>query len=272
MVIMVYIGVMGLGKFYEGISIVVFNVFCQGCCVVINIVGVNFEVIRDYFGLMKDGVFLDEDRVVVIQLKCIIEFYFFFDLEVEVDSVVKFGDLVLIDEVWVFWGKDCKLFVEYQKFFWMYWYYVELLFGVSSDLVVMIQDIISLYWFICGVVEIMFKFMKMKIFGLVSCYRVEVYEGSRQIRVMLVFVFVKKYDKWIFLLYKFYDGGFGKEKSVDDWQNLFWNKWFLLVMVVVVVGFGVGGVWFYCYVLNFQFGVIGKQFLVQVVVGFQLLF
>ncbi|KAF1035011.1 MAG: hypothetical protein GAK35_04245 [Herbaspirillum frisingense] len=269
MAIMVYTGVMGSGKSYEGISTAALNALRQGRRVVTNIAGVNFEAIRDHLGPMKDGALLSEDRVVVIQSKRITEPHFFFDPEVEVDSVVKPGDLVLIDEVWAFWGKDCKLSAEHQKFFRMHRHYVESSSGVSSDLVVMIQDITSLHRFIRGVVETTFKFTKMKTLGLASCYRVEVYEGSRQTRATLVSASVKKYDKRIFPLYKSYDGGSGKEKSVDDRQNLFRNKWFMSVMVAAVAGLGAGGVWFYRYVSNLQSGSTGKHPPAQAAAGSQ---
>jgi zona occludens toxin len=269
MAIMVYTGVMGSGKSYEGISTAALNALRQGRRVVTNIAGVNFEAIRDHLGPMKDGALLSEDRVVVIQSKRITEPHFFFDPEVEADSVVKPGDLVLIDEVWAFWGKDSKLSAEHQKFFRMHRHYVESSSGVSSDLVVMIQDITSLHRFIRGVVETTFKFTKMKTLGLASCYRVEVYEGSRQTRATLVSASVKRYDKRIFPLYKSYDAGSGKEKSVDDRQNLFRNKWFVFVMVAALAGLGAGGLWFYRYVSNLRSGSMGKPQPVQATGGSQ---
>lgn len=270
MAIMVYTGVMGSGKSYEGISTAALNALRQGRRVVTNIAGVNFEAIRDHLGPLKDGAMLSEDKVAVIQSKRITEPHFFFDPEVEADSVVKPGDLVLVDEVWAFWGKDCKLSAEHQKFFRMHRHYVESGTGISSDLVVMIQDITSLHRFIRGVVETTFKFTKMKTLGLASCYRVEVYEGSRQTRATLVSASVKKYDKKIFPLYKSYDGGVGKEKTVDDRQNLLSNKWFLSVMSAAVVGLVTSCVWFYRYVANLQSGSTGKPSSVQAAGGPQM--
>jgi zona occludens toxin len=255
MAIVAYTGVMGSGKTYEGVSTAALNALRQGRRVVTNISGFNYEAIRDYLGTLSDGSMLGPEKVVVIPSKRVTEPHFFFDPDVEAESVVKPGDLVLIDEVWAFWGTDAKLPAEHMKFFRMHRHYTEMGTGTSSDLVIMIQDLSSLHRSIRGVLESTFKFTKMKTLGLSSAYRVEVYEGNRQRKATLVSASVKKYDKRIFPLYKSYDGGEGKEKVVDDRQNLFRNKWFLLVMVLALGGLGGSGWWFARYVVRLQNGI-----------------
>lgn len=243
MAIIAYTGVMGSGKTYEAVSTAALNALRACRRVVTNISGFNFDAIQVHLGEFKDGSLLEEDRVLVVPTSRITEPHFFFDPEVEYESVVKPGDLVLIDEVWAFWGTGVKLSPEHQKFFRMHRHYAEAGTGTSCDLVIMIQDLASLHRFIRGVLQSTFKFSKMVTLGLSNRYRVEVYEGNKQSRATLVSVTNNKYDKRIFPLYQSYEGGHGKEKTVDDRQNLFRNKWFLLVFSAAFVGLIWGGWW-----------------------------
>lgn len=231
MAIIAYTGVMGSGKTYEAVKSAAMTALKAGRRVVTNISGFNYEAIRDYLGKLGDGDVLHPEKVLVIPSVRVTEPHFFYDPDVTADSVVKPGDLVLLDEVWAFWGREVKLSPEHQKFFRMHRHYTELGTGMSCDLVLMIQDLTSLHRFIGGVLESSFKFTKMKSLGLASRYRVEVYEGNKQRKATLVSATVNKYDKRIFPLYTSYDGGHGKEKTVDDRQNLLRNPWFVLVVV-----------------------------------------
>lgn len=254
MAIIVYTGVMGSGKTYEAVSTAALTALRQGRRVVTNISGFNYEAIREHLGELKDGSHLDPDRVLVVSSSRITEPYFFYDPDVIYDSVVKPGDLVLIDEVWAFWGTGLKLSTEHQKFFRMHRHYSETGTGTSCDLVIMIQDLGSLHRFIRGVVQSTFKFSKMVSLGLTSRYRVEVYEGNKQSRATLVSSNVNKYDKKIFPLYKSYDGVDGKEKTVDDRQNLFANKWFLSVFAAAFVGLIWAGWWLFSWIAHMTNG------------------
>lgn len=244
MAIIAYTGVMGSGKTYEAVSTAALNALKSGRRVVTNISGFNFEAIRDYIGELKDGSHLEPDRVLVIPSARITEPHFFYDPEVQHESIVQPGDLVVIDEVWAFWGTGMKLSPEHQKFFRMHRHYTELGSGTSCDLCIQIQDLSSLHRFIRGVLESTYKFTKMKTLGLSNRYRVEVYEGSKQSRATFISATVNKYDKRIFPLYQSYEGGKGKENTVDDRQNLFRNKWFLFAFVLAAVGLIACSWWF----------------------------
>lgn len=254
MAIIAYTGVMGSGKTYEAVSTAILNALRMGRRVVTNISGINFEAIRDHLGPLENGSMLTPDKIVLIQSKRISEPNFFFDPEEQCESVVVPGDLVCIDEVWAFWGTDCKLQPEHQKFFRMHRHYTEAGTGTSCDLCIQIQDLMSLHRSIRGVLESTYKFTKLKTIGWSSGYRVEVYEGSRQRKASLVSVSVKKYDKRIFPLYQSYEGGSGSEKTVDGRQNLFKNKWFLASMIIALVGLLWGGFWFVRWVSHMQSG------------------
>jgi zona occludens toxin len=254
MALLGYTGVMGSGKTYEGVSVAALGALRQGRRVVTNISGFNYEAIRDYLGEIPGIGMLASDRVVVVPSSRVTQPHFFFDPEVESDSVVAPGDLVLLDEVWNFWGTDAKLSEEHKKFFRMHRHYTESDSGTSCDLVMMIQDLMSLHRFIRGVLETTFKFTKLKTLGLHSRYRVEVYEGRRQAKATLISVTVKKYDKRIFPLYQSYEGGAGREAVVDGRANLFSNKWFLGVFIAALFGLIVSTWWFTRYVHRMRSG------------------
>ena len=254
MAIIAYTGVMGSGKTYEAVSTAILTALKAGRRVVTNIAGLNFEAIRDYLGQLNDGSLLEPEKILLVASSRITEPYFFFDPDLPNDTVVKPGDLVVIDEVWSFWGTDCKLSLEHQKFFRMHRHYTELGTGTSCDLCLQIQDLMSLHRFVRGVLESTYKFTKMKTLGLSSRYRVEVYEGSRQRKATLVSASLKKYDPRIFPLYKSYEGKNGKEQVVDDRQNLFRNKWFITVFFVSIVGLVGSGYWFVRWIANMQDG------------------
>jgi zona occludens toxin len=156
--------------------------------------------------------------------------------------------LVLIDEVWEFWGADAALLPEHKKFFRMHRHYTETDSSISCDLVIMIQDLTSLNRFIKSVLETNYKFTKLKTLGWSTGYRVEVYEGNRQTKKNLVSVFIKKYDKNIFPLYQSYASGKGKEAVVDDRQNIFKNKFFVGLMILAIVVLFSSSVWFVKYI------------------------
>lgn len=265
MAIMAYTGVMGSGKTYEGVSTAALTALRTGRRVVTNISGFNFEKIRDHIGTLPDGSLLDADKVLVIPSLRITEPHFFYDPDVADESVVRPGDLVLIDEVWSFWGKDAKLLPEHQKFFRMHRHYTEANSGVSCDLVLMIQDLGSLHRFIRGVLETNLKFTKMKSVGLHSRYQVVVFEGGTQRRANIVSTSVKKYDKKIFPLYKSYDAGAGKESVVDGRANIFNNRLFQFVMVCAIVAVLWGSYWFIGYVSKLRNGGVDSKHPVAVV-------
>jgi zona occludens toxin len=259
MAIMAYTGVMGSGKTYEGVSTAALTALRAGRRVVTNISGFNFEKIRDFLGPLADGGMLEAHKVLVIPSHRLTEPLFFFDPDVVGDTVVRPGDLVLIDEVWSFWGKDAKLTPEHQKFFRMHRHYTEADSGVSCDLVLMIQDLGSLHRFIRGVLETNLKFTKMKSVGMPSRYQVVIFEGGTQRRANIVSTSLKKYDKRIFPLYKSYDAGAGKENVVDGRANMFNNKVFQLAMVLGVIGVLWGAYWFVGYVAKLRNGGVDTE-------------
>lgn len=171
-------------------------------------------------------------------------------------SVVQPGDFVVIDEAWRYWSDANMLSPEHMNFFRMHRHYVDEK-GQTCDLLVLIQDFGSLNRFLRGVCELVLIFYKMKSLGLMSRYRVEVYEGKPRKATLTSRSVWQKYDKAIFPLYQSYDGNQGKETATDDRQNLFKNKRLMFFFAVVLIGFIWSSSWFYSYLAKMTSG--GKK-------------
>ncbi|WP_368647545.1 zonular occludens toxin family protein [Castellaniella ginsengisoli] len=251
MAINVYCGLMGSGKSYEAVSSIIVPAIAAGRRVVSNIDGLNESAIHEYIlRHSKKGkkaalsahalgsiVHVSNDRVSQSE---------FFPDPDRVDGavpVVQPGDLVVIDEAWRFWPTSAKPSHEHMQFFRMHRHYAHAETGVTSDLVLLIQDISGLHPDLKRVVEMSVRTTKLKSLGLNRRYRVEVFEGYRQTKTAKTATYQKAYDKAIFPLYQSYGSGNARETTVDDRQNIFKGSkvWILLAMIPVFLG---GGIWY----------------------------
>lgn len=238
MAINAYVGLQGSGKTFEVVSSVILDAISQGRNVVTNVGGINEDLIHEYLinkrelsiGQLGNIVHVENDRIKQPQ--------FFPDEEKpELDSIVKGGDLVAIDEAWRFWGTDGgKLSDEHMQFFRMHRHYVHVDTAVACDVVLMTQDITGLHRSVKNVIEFAFKMHKHKSLGFSKRYRVEIYEGWKLNSKTRIDDRQKKYDPEIFPLYQSYSGGQGMEKSIDKRQNILANKtsWLYAIGVVVM--------------------------------------
>lgn len=239
-----YTGLMGSGKSFECVVSVIIPAIKSGRDVVTNVDGIDSDAIRAYI-LEHNKAALPEQLGHVRH--CTNEQVSqpdFLPFGKPVDTFCQPGDLVCIDEAWRFWGTDCKLLPEHKIFFREHRHYVSPKTGMSSDLVLMVQDIGDLHRTLKVVVELSFRTTKIKSLGLNKIYRVEMWEGYKQVARSRVSVQNKKYDKAIFPLYSSYTGGSGTEVQVDSRQNIFNSKvvWFYIVAMLVlgtVAGFAV---------------------------------
>ncbi|SOZ35594.1 zonular occludens toxin domain-containing protein [Cupriavidus neocaledonicus] len=243
-----YGGVMGSGKSYEVVSGPVCDAVAAGRRVVTNVAGINEERIHEY--LLKKRPGLDAGKlgtIVHVTDERVMEPGFFPDeKQAEIDSVVKGGDLVAIDEAWRFWDQDKgKLSPEHMQFFRMHRHYVHPETGVTCDVVMMSQDIGGLARALKAVVELSFRMHKLKSIGVPTGYRVEMYEGSKQIKANRVSTFIKKYQKDIFPLYKSYEGDNARELRVDKRQNVLRDPKVIGVIALMVALWAFGGFFTY---------------------------
>lgn len=237
-----YTGLMGSGKSYEVVSSVIVLAVRHGRRVVTNVDSINSDLIRAYCHEEFD-VPLDKLGSVVHCSNDLVGLANFLPHgNDEVETFCKPGDLVCIDEAWRFWGTDCKLLPEHKIFFREHRHYVDPVTHVSCDLVLMVQDIGDLNRVLKVVVELTFKTHKKKTLGLNKIYSLQMYEGYKLNSKTLVDTFVKKYNPKIFPLYASYSGGQGKEKTVDNRQNILSNPALMikagLMIVFMLAGFG----------------------------------
>lgn len=244
MAINAYVGLQGSGKSYEVVSSVIVEAVANGRRVVTNVDGINQERIREYLINERQA---DADKlgaIIHVTNQRILEPQFFPDEEKpDLDSVVKGGDMVAVDEAWRFWGN--KLSHEHMQFFRMHRHYVHAETAVACDVVLMTQDITCLHRDLKNVVEFVFRMQKHKSLGLNKRYRVELYEGWKLNSKTRIDTYQKAYDRKIFPLYQSYTGGKGQEKAIDKRQNILANKtlWYYAGGVVLMMSISGWGAW-----------------------------
>lgn len=245
-----YTGLMGSGKSYEVISTVLINALAKGRRVVCNIDGLDYEAIVAYIRLHFPDAGEIGELVHVTNDDVMKPGFFPTDKTVaDGKSIVRPGDLVIIDECWRFWGTGEKITAEHREFFRMHRHYVCEENGHACDIVMMIQDMGSLNRGVRDVVEMSTKTVKLKALGFHKKYRIEVYETGKMNKSTQLDYFVKNYKPEIFPLYSSYKGGKGKELVVDDRQNVLKNKkWYFIfgfIAAVAILVFAVRTIYHY---------------------------
>ncbi|VVD64509.1 Zonular occludens toxin [Pandoraea pneumonica] len=221
MAINAYTGLMGSGKSYEVVSNVIVPAVLAGRRVVTNIDGISPDAIHDYCVSIRNA---DRDALGAIlpvaNADVLAEHFFPDETRPDVDSVVKAGDLVAIDEAWEFWSTSHKIKPEHMRFFRMHRHYVHAESGLACDVVLMIQSITDLHRQLRSVIEVTFVTKKLKELGLRNRYRIEMFGGGKTIKSARLGTSTTTYDKAVFPLYQSYAGQKGHERAIDTRQNL----------------------------------------------------
>jgi len=241
-----YTGLQGSGKSYEVVSTVILDALAAGRRVVTNIAGIDADLIRRYLSEKRDISSESQGTVVQVSDEQVRLDTFFPDEKFpDRDSIVKGGDLVCIDEAWQFWGKEFKLSENHMQFFRMHRHYTNPDTGVTCDLAIMTQDATGIHPKLLNVVEMTTLCTKMKALGAPTSYRIEIYQGKKVMKKARLDIFVKKYKKEYFPLYKSYAAGVGVETAMDRRQNVLMNPrlWFIAAFVVLAVTMGPYFVW-----------------------------
>lgn len=243
MAISVYTGVMGSGKTYEVVGYVIAPALAAGRRVVTNIAGFNYDEAYDFCieklkakpGYVGEIVVVEDDDV---------QRPSFFPSDDNSNSIVRPGDLVVIDECWRFWGADGAISEASMEFFRKHRHLTHPETGVACDLVLITQAVSDLHRKLKNVVELSFRAKKAKSLGLNSIYVVEMWEGTNQ-RRKSVSAQTRRYDSAIFPLYKSYSGATdaaGKEVAVDKRHNVL-KSWKFMLGAPALVLLGVYSVW-----------------------------
>jgi len=221
MAISAYVGVPGSGKSFEVVRSVIIPAVAQGRRVVSNIYGLNAERIYKYVKDNYKNVNIGE--VICVSNEQVQDDLFFPYKNSELEGRVTFcqpGDLICVDEAWRIWGTDSNLHKTHRSFLAEHRHFTHPETGVTCDLVVANQSIANLPRFIKDRIETTFKMTKLKMLGLNSSYRVDIYSGAKLVKSELTSKRNYRFDKKIFPLYQSYDGN-GQEKIVDKRQSIF---------------------------------------------------
>ncbi len=240
MSITAYTGLMGSGKSYECVTAVIVPAVRSGRRVVTNIDGVDEAAIKAYIQ-EKFGTAADRLGSIVHVSNEDCRRVDFLPYGESVDTIVRPGDLVCIDEAWRVWGTSEKILKQHSIFFREHRHYVGGPDNIACDLVVMVQDISDLHRILKLVVELSFRTKKLKTLGLHSAYVCQMWEGYKQTSGKSVRTEQKRYDKEIFPLYSSYSGGAGKEARVDKRQSVFSGGLFVGMIAAAIVF--AGSVW-----------------------------
>lgn len=246
MAITLYTGVMGSGKTYEVVAFVILPAILKGRNVVTNISGFNYDAAVSYL-VKKEKVEASQiGSVKVVEDELVEDALFFPTLENKA-SIVQSGDLVVIDECWRFWGTDNSIKPEHMEFFRKHRHFINPETKISSDLVVISQDVSDLHRSLKKVIELSFRAKKLKVVGLSRSYVVEMWEGVNQ-RRKSVGSSRRIYKKDIFPLYNSYSGGNGAsgvEVSVDNRFNILKSFRFLILIPICLclIAFSFYHVW-----------------------------
>lgn len=217
-----YVGLSGHGKTYEVVESIVLPAVIAGRRIVTNLYGLRADAIEAF--VLETTKAIVKVNIRLVSNDEIESPKFLYHGKEGVETISKAGDLVIVDEAWRIWDGAKAIVPEHFIFFREHRHYVDPVTGVSSDLVVITQDIADLHRKLKGVIERTFVMRKVKEFGQTNFYTVHQYERARVARRFLINHWRKVYDPKVFDLYKSYsvqaDGQAGLETVLDKRQNL----------------------------------------------------
>lgn len=239
MAVHVIAGVMGSGKSFESVKEKILPALLAGQRVVSNISGLNHAAIAEYLQKPLEEI---QRLLIVIQDEEISRPDFYPADESDFSSIVKPGDLLLLDEVWKFYKKGTALTDRCMTFFRMHRHWSNEETGLTTEIVLCIQSVRGLHPDIRDVVEVRFQCRKMKILGTPDKYQVWLYEGDER---KASHHYDRKYDPKIFPLYKSHAKG-GAIEQFDSRQSIYNRPFFriILPLVAILIPLGIyGGYW-----------------------------
>lgn len=245
MPITAYTGLMGSGKSYEVVENVILPALLEGRRVVTNVANLQQEEIRAYLVDKFDAVEAEIGEIVQLTNDDI-DRTDLWPIEVKEgetapESVVKGGDVIVIDECWRWWAAGLKFDQRHMTFFRMHRHFVHPVTSVCCEVVLVVQDIADLDRKLKVVVETTYRMTKHKALGMSNKYRVDIFVSYKTNREPMR-VIQRQYNPDVFALYRSYSQGKGggKEVDADGRANIFRNPLFTVVMplmtLVAVVG------------------------------------
>jgi zona occludens toxin len=241
MAITAYTGVPGTGKSYALVSEVIVPGVRSGRRVLTNVSGVDPQKVVDYCREKWPKEADHVGSVVLFEGHQTTEPAFFPAEDKTLASIIQPGDLVVFDEVRMFWPRrGSKFSPDIIRFLRYHRHFVSDETHQSTDVVLASQIISDFHEDFKGCIERNFKFRKLSSIGLKSRYVYNVWEGSDQRKGQNISRGGGRYKPEIFNLYSSYVGGKGSEKSTDRRANALANPRLLagLAFMIVVFIFG----------------------------------
>jgi len=234
-----YCGFPGSGKSYEVVTEVIVPALRSGRRVVSNISGLHYEEMRAY--LLEEGT----TEAAIGSLECVdnerVSAPLFWAQDGR-ETLVKPGDLVVIDECWRWMSAGGNIPPSMYAFFREHRHFVDAA-GVSCDIVLITQAISDLDRKVRVIIEKHFVMEKLKRLGLSKQYSVDVYNKFSSTKANFLRRMLRTYNKKFFCFYTSYDGKGGDEREVDKRINVFRSPgfWMMAALVPVLFGFGAWG-------------------------------
>lgn len=237
MAISAYTGVPGTGKSYALVAEIIVPGVRDGRRVLTNVQGVDPQKVLEYCEAKWPKEAGELGEVILFDGSQTLEPGFFpAEGEPDGDAFVRAGDLIVFDEVRMFWPRRGKFSPAVMKFLRYHRHFVSARTHQSTDVVLASQLVTDFHEDFRGCIERNYKMKKLKAVGLNSRYVWQSWEGSEQRKGHHVGNGGGKYAKDIYNLYSSYAGEKGKEASTDRRTNVIMQPKFLAICAGTLLG------------------------------------
>lgn len=232
MALSIYTGPPGSGKTYAIVSEVILPAWLAGRRIVTNVSG----ILQDNFLAYADKKNIDGPTgdIVVFDGLDSIKPGFWPAVEGDQSAFVQAGDLVVVDEVRLYWPPRSTFPEPIIKFFRLHRHFTRASDGQSTDIVLATQVLADVHRDVRGIAERSFRFKKLSSLGFSKSYVWNMWEGCSQRKGEAVANGTGKYKAELFALYQSYKGGSGLESQTDGRTVVWRNSRFLLLAVLSV--------------------------------------
>lgn len=231
---------MGSGKTYEVVCSVILPALGRGRRVVSNIAGLDYEAMVNV--LAEQGIPSEHvGELVHVSHEKVLEPSFWRtdkDDAEGVDSFIKGGDLVALDEIWRFWEgfADRKMPDRVMNFYRMHRHFLHADTGVACDVALITQDVLDISRKVRSVIEETYYMEKLTAIGSTRRYRVDIHQGGKTSRRPLRQI-QRTYEAKFFPLYSSHSqkkegGADAVEENIDGRGNILKGVIFKVVLPV----------------------------------------
>jgi len=244
-----YTGPPGSGKSYALVERVIVPAVMAGRAVLTNLEGVQPDKVEQYCA-DKGGV---GGSVRLFDGYDTLKPGFFPASQEDAASIMRPGDLLVMDEVRMYWPRRGTFPQEIVKFIRFHRHFTAA-DGTASDLVLASQLATDFHADFRGVSERTFRFKKLSTLGASGRYVFEMWEGHLQPKGGSAVKGQGKYKPEIFDLYKSYSGGAGGLEKLTDNRGNIWKQsktWFLIGGTFAALAVGGWALWHFLHPATF---------------------